>query len=125
MAIRAPAEAHSLFEEKLNSHDLDALVFLYEPEAKMVPQPGQQPVAGIQAIREVLQGLLALKPKIRVETKSVIQAGDIALLRAQWHLTGTGPDGKPIEMSHDSAEVVRWRPDGTWRYVIDHPFGSD
>jgi ketosteroid isomerase-like protein len=80
---------------------------------------------GIQAIRAVLQGFLVRKGKIEIETQSVIQAGDIALLRSRWRLTGSGADGKPIETAHSSTEVVRRQPDGSWRYLIDHPFGAD
>lgn len=75
--------------------------------------------------RMALEGFLAPTGKIRIETKSVIEAGEVALLRSQWRLTGTSPTGKPIDMSHNSTEVVRRQPDGTWRYLIDHPFGAD
>ena len=125
MAVGKPEEMHRAFTEAFNSGDLESLMALYEAGAAIVPQPGQQPVAGAQTIREVLKGFLAAKGRINLETKSVTQAGDIALLRANWRLTFTGPDGKAIEMSHSSMEVLRRQPDGTWRYVIDHPFGAD
>ena len=91
----------------------------------MIPQPGAEPIKGTTAIRSALEQFLALKGKVELETKHVVQHGDIALLRSAWRLKGTGPDGKPIEMRHGSAEVVRRQSDGSWRYVIDHPFGSD
>jgi ketosteroid isomerase-like protein len=65
-----------------------------------------------------------LKGQVELRTKHVVQHGDIALLRAAW-LNGTRPDGKSVEMTHGSAEIVRRQPDGSWRYIIDHPFGSD
>jgi ketosteroid isomerase-like protein len=91
----------------------------------LIPQPGAEPVRGTQAIRSALEGFLALKGKVELDTKHVVQHGDIALLRSAWRVKGTGPDGKPVEMSHGSAEVVRRQPDGSWRCIIDHPFGSD
>jgi ketosteroid isomerase-like protein len=90
----------------------------------VVPQPGQV-TKGSAALREALQGFLALQPKITVETKGIVQAGDIALLRAKWCLHGIGPDGKPTQMTGDSIEVVRRQPDGTWCFVIDLPFGTE
>ena len=42
---------------------------------------------------------------------------------SKWVLEGTGPDGKPIKMEGQSAEVARRQPDGTWLFVIDNPFG--
>lgn len=124
MAARKPIDAHSLFVEAFNAADLDALVALYEAEAVTFDNQGQL-VKGSRAIREALQSFLAWKPQIKLETKSVIQTGDLALLRGEWQMKGTGPDGKPVEIAHNSSEVVRRQSDGTWRYVIDHPFGAD
>jgi uncharacterized protein (TIGR02246 family) len=125
MAARKLQDVHRLWEEAFNAGDLESLSALYESDARIVPRPGEQAVVGIQAVRSVLEGFLAPKSKIRIETQSVIEAGEIALLRSQWRLTGRSPAGKPIEMSHRSTEVVRRQPDGTWRYLIDHPFGAD
>jgi uncharacterized protein (TIGR02246 family) len=124
MPAHKPEEAHTLFEEAFNAADLDALVELYEPEAVTFDSQGQL-VKGSQAIREALQSFLAWKPQIKLETKSVIHTGDLALLRGEWQMKGTGPDGKPVEIAHKSSEVVRRQDDGTWRYIIDHPFGAD
>lgn len=124
MAIKKLDDAHRLFAEAFNSGDVDSIMALYEPEATLVPQPGQV-VKGIHAIREALQSFLALKGRINVETKYVIRAGDIALLRAKWSLVSTGPDGKSIEMKGNSTEVVRHQPNGNWLFAIDHPFGAD
>jgi ketosteroid isomerase-like protein len=51
----------------------------------------------------------------------VVQAGDVALVSGTWTLTG--PDGEPVTMSGRSTDVARQQPDGTWRWVIDVPFG--
>ena len=124
MAERAPVETHVLFQKAFNAGDLSGLMALYEPDAVLIPQPGAQPVRGTQAIRAALEGFLALKGKVELQTRHVVQHGDIALLRSAWRLKGSS-DGKPVEMSHASAEVVRRQPDGSWRYIIDHPFGAD
>jgi uncharacterized protein (TIGR02246 family) len=125
MAERGPVEAHTQFQKAFNAGDLQGLMKLYEPDAVLIPEPEAEAVKGVQAIRSALEGFLALKGRIELQTKHVVQHGDIALLRAAWRFTGTGPDGKPVEMTHGSAEVVRRQPDGSWRYIIDHPFGSD
>ena len=124
MPARTPEEAHQRFAEAFSSGDLEALVALYEPEASLVPQPGQV-VTGREGIRQALQVFLALKPRIKLETKRVTQAGDIALLCSKWSLTGTGPDGMATQISGNGIEVVRRQPDGTWRFIIDQPFGAD
>jgi uncharacterized protein (TIGR02246 family) len=124
MAQGRPEDTHRSFARAFNEADLDSLMALYTPDAALVPQPGQV-VTGHAAIREALQAFLALKGRIRIETTYAVEAGDIALLRSQWHLDGTGPDGKPVAMSGRSNEVVRRQPDGRWLIAIDHPYGSD
>ena len=49
----------------------------------------------------------------------------IALLQGEWKLSATRPNGKPVEMSSRTAEVVRQQEDSSWRYIIDHAFASD
>jgi uncharacterized protein (TIGR02246 family) len=124
MAGHKPEDIHRRFAEAFNAGDLASLTALYEPEARLAPQPGQV-VVGPEAIRDALQGFLALRGHIRLDTQYVIEAGELALLRAQWHLTGTGPDGTPVDMQGNSTEVVRRQGDGRWCYIIDHPFGAD
>jgi uncharacterized protein (TIGR02246 family) len=125
MPARKPEECDLLLVEALGKGDLEAALALYEPNASFVLDSGQV-VTGLAAIREVMQGFLALKPKFTMEVKAV-QNGDenIALLRGKWNLSGTGPDGKPMTMSGNSTEVVRRQPDGTWRFIIDNPRGAD
>jgi len=125
MAEREPVEAHVEFQEAFNAGDLDRLMRLYEPDAVLVPQPGAAPVTGTRAIRAALEGFLALRGTAEMRTQHVTRHGDIALLRSTWHLAGRAPDGTPVTMSHASAEVVRRQAGGSWRYVIDHPFGAD
>jgi len=125
MPARKPEECDLLVIEALNRGDLEAALAFYEPNATFVQDSGQV-VTGRAAIREVMQGYLALKPQFTVEVKAV-QSGDgnLALLRGKWSGTGTGPDGKPITMAGNNAEVVRRQPDGTWLFVIDIPGGTD
>lgn len=85
---------------------------LYEPVASLVPQPGQI-VQGRDGIRQALLQFLALKGTM--EMKSIFTR----------KLSGTGPDGKPIEMTGQSVEVVRQQPGGEWLLAIDHPFGAE
>ena len=122
IAALAPEEVDHRLADAFNARDLEAIVALYEPGATFIVQPGQS-VTGQSAIRAAVQGLLALKPDLRLEVTRVLQAGDVVLLSSKWTLSGTGPDGKPVLMSGNGVEVVRRQPDGTWRYVIDNPWG--
>src|SRR5215217_8228092 len=124
MPARTPEEVARLFAEAFSAHDLEALMALYEPEATLIPQPGQV-VTGTEAIREALSGFLALKPKYELEFKRAFQAGDIALLFSEWTLSATDPDGNAVEMEGRTSDVARRQPDGSWLVVIENPSGTE
>lgn len=123
MPARTPDEVDRLFAQNLNAGNLDELVGIYEPQATLMPSPGTL-VSGTAAIREALAGFLAGKPKMTLTAKVVAQSGALAVTSAKWQLSMTGPDGKPANMTGESVEVVRRQADGTWRAVIDLPFGA-
>jgi uncharacterized protein (TIGR02246 family) len=123
MKIYDPERMHAAFAEAYNAGNLEDLVALYEPDAVLIPQPGQR-VAGISAIRESLVGFVNLKGSMQIETLSCLRSGDLALLQAKWNLSATGPDGKPFELSSRTAEVVRKQPDGSWLFVVDNAFAD-
>jgi ketosteroid isomerase-like protein len=111
-----------LFANAINAGDIEAVIKLYEPRACLMPEPGQV-VSGITAVREALGGFLAMKPRIKLDVKKLAETEGIALKTSKWVLEGTGPDGKPVKIEGQSAEVARRQPDGTWLFVIDNPHG--
>ncbi|HEY8599277.1 MAG TPA: nuclear transport factor 2 family protein [Thermomicrobiales bacterium] len=124
MPVRSPEEMHPAFTAAFNAQDLDALLELYEEGAVITPQPGVI-ATGHAAIRGALGGFLALNGPITMTTKTVIPAGDLVLLHAEWTVNGTGPDGSPIALAARSSEVIRRQADGSWRYIIDNPYSVD
>ena len=123
MPAREPKELHTLFVTAFNSGDVEAVLALYEEGAKFAMEDGAI-VDNTGQLREVLQGFLALKGKMVLATHFATQAGDIALLSAGWTIAATGPGGEPIEMNGITAEVARRQSDGTWKYLIDYPYGT-
>lgn len=119
-----PEEFHSRFAAAFNSGNVEAVMALYEPEATLVPQPGQV-VQGREALRQALLQFLALKGTMEVTSIFTVKGSGVVLTRGQWKLTGTGPDGKPIEMRGRSVEILRQQPNGEWLLAVDHPFGAD
>ena len=123
MPAKKPKELHTLFVTAFNAGDIEQLLALYEKDAKLSLEDGAI-IEGIAAIREVLKGFLALKGKMVLQTHFATEAGDIALLSGGWTLATTGPDFQPIEMNGITAEVARRQADGTWKYLIDYPYGT-
>ena len=120
---RSPEQVIEIFIAAVNAGDIERVLAVYEPGARLA-FPGQ-PSVGHDAIRGALQSLLAQKPTMTGRTVSVSQVGDVALLRSEWSFTGTDQTGGRVEMSGESAEVVRRQPDGTWLYIIDLPMGKE
>jgi len=124
---REPEHVDYLLAEAFNAQNLDACVALYDPEASVVRLDifGGTIAKGDQGIREVMADYVGLEPRMDVAIHHVTRAGDYALVRSQWRITGTGKDGKPIELHHHGMEVMRRQPNGEWRFFIDHPYGAD
>lgn len=120
---KEPTDVDRLFEDRLNAGDLDGLVALYEPGGTLVRGDGS-PATGPPAIRAELEPLLAAKPRGTLNVVHVVPGGDLALLYNEWKMTLTGPDGRPAEIAGRAVEVVRRQPDGTWRFVVDDPYGG-
>ena len=123
MNAHSPEDLHRLFMTLFNARNLDGLMALYETDATLVPQPGSRTV-GHEANRQTLQQFLALNGRIDITTVEVIRSGPLALLRGKWQLTGTGADGRPVDLSGKNIEVARRQPAGHWQFVIDHPYGG-
>jgi uncharacterized protein (TIGR02246 family) len=109
--------------QRLSDGDLEGALALYEPDATFVPQPGRA-VYGLDAIRSALTGFVRLRPKMTGEIQKVLVAKETALVINKWTLEGTQPNGTPITMGSQSADVLRRQQDGTWRVLIDDPWGA-
>jgi ketosteroid isomerase-like protein len=122
MAARSPEEIDQLFERELNAANLDGLLALYEPGAAFTVEPGKV-VTGTAAVREALAGFLNLKPKMTLTPRVLANVGDIAMVSSKWALKGTAADGTAVDLAGDSVEILRRQADGTWKFIIDSPWG--
>lgn len=118
-----PEDLHAMFADAFNARDLERLLALYEPEAKLLPGGGPLR-SGTAEIREALARFLEVPRTIKIETVYALHIGDIALLRARWSMSpAPAHTNKPVQPSY-SAEVARLQRDGRWLYIIDSPFGG-
>lgn len=119
-----PEQVLNTVVKGINSGNLESLMALYEAEACFATQPGQL-AKNPESIRDSLRNFIDLKGKLDLKVKRVLQASDLALVITEWSVSGTGTDGKPVNLSANSADVLRRQSDGTWRFVIDNPWGTD
>jgi uncharacterized protein (TIGR02246 family) len=119
-----PEEVLYSVVEGINTGDLDSLMTLYEADACFASQPGQI-AKSPESVRQSLHSFIDLKGRLDLKVKRVLQASDLALVTTEWSFSGTGPDGNPVNMAAKAADVLRHQADGTWRFVIDNPWGTD
>jgi ketosteroid isomerase-like protein len=123
MALTAdPSQHPAVFAAAFNSGDPSAVEQVYEDLAVLVAEPGR-PVTGSDRAMANAR-FLGLGLPIDVRPRHVYTAGDIALLIVDWKSDGTAPDGTRVHLSGTATDVTRRGPEGTWRYIIDNPFGT-
>jgi ketosteroid isomerase-like protein len=96
MFPQIPQEWPSEFTKQLNAGDLEAVLALYEPEARFIARSGDT-LVGHDRIRDVLAGLI--RAKTNFQSKVVRAARSNAI------------------------EVLRRQPDGAWKLIVGDPNG--
>lgn len=119
-----PKEFLISYVKKFNAGDISSLISLYETEACFVSQAGEV-VKGIENIRQRLQSFINMNGKIDSKVDGVIHTNDIALVNTEWSFNGSGPDGKSVTIIGKATDVLRQQSDGTWRILIDNPWGTN
>ena len=123
MSTATPQQVLQSIVSGINSGDLDSLMPLYEREAAFATQPGDL-APGAPGIRAALNGFISMNGTLDLEVTRVLEVDDLALVVGVWSFDGTGPDGEPVQLSAKNADVLRRQADGTWRFVIDNPWGT-
>jgi ketosteroid isomerase-like protein len=122
--IMMPKEFLNSYVEKFNTGNLNSLIDMYETDACFVVQPGQI-IYGLKNIRQSLQDFIAMNGNLESQVKGVIQTSNLVLVNTIWSFRGTGPDGKPVNISGRATDLLRQQSDGSRRIVIDNPWGTD
>ena len=90
-----------------------------------VDLPCQDPFRSGSEPRSSLAAFIAMKGTLDLKVTRVLEAGGLALVAGVWSFTGTGSDGKPVTLTGRNGDVLRRQADGSWRFVIDNPWGTD
>jgi uncharacterized protein (TIGR02246 family) len=109
------------FAAAANAGNLDGVIAIYAEDATLLP-PNLPPQKGRDAIRKFWGGLLgAYTVRFEVSSETVEGRGDLAYNVGRYQLSATpktkGPP--PIEEEGKFVEILKRRPDGSWKYVVD------
>ena len=113
-----PAELHERIRDGINAADVDALVNCYEADAVFIAEDGAQ-AAGLDEIRAAYEAIVSFGGRLTVETRYVAERGELALMSNQYTFSMPGYSASWI-----TAEVARRQTDGSWKYVVDHPYAA-
>ncbi len=98
--------------------DIEAIMQTYERDAVVIAGPAQ-PAAGHDELRQMFAKFVTSGVNFSYGGHEVVVSGDIGLHLMQW--SAPTPDGA---LSALSVAVLRRQADGSWKMVIDHPFGD-
>ena len=124
MSTATPEQVLESIVTGINSGNVDSLMALYESEAAFAAKPGS-PAHGAPGVREALSGFISMNGELDLVVTRVLEVDDLALVIGVWSFNGTGPDGEPVRLQARNADVLRRQTDGSWRFVIDNPWGTD
>ncbi len=124
MSTATPEQVLESIVTGINSGDLESLLPLYEGDAAFASQPGSL-AHGAPGVRDALSGFISMNGTLDLDVTRVLEVDDLALVIGVWSFDGTGPEGEPVRLEAKNADVLRRQPDGTWRFVIDNPWGTD
>jgi uncharacterized protein (TIGR02246 family) len=119
-----PEDWPRAFEQYLNAGNLDAVMALYEPEARFVTKSGET-LVGRDRIRKLVGGLIEAKERLHSRVVQAVTIGHIAQLYTDFEGTMNDDSGKTVAIRNKAIEVLRCQPDGTWRLIVVDPNGRE
>ena len=117
-----PEDWPRVFEQHLNAGDLEAVMALYDAEARFVTRSGET-LVGRDAIHEVLAGMIAAKTQFRSRVVRAITIDDTAPLYTDFEGTTVNSSGNTVPVQSKAIEVLRRQPDGGWKLIMGDPNG--
>lgn len=117
MQPRAIADCVSHY---LKLGDIEGILSMFHPDCCLVFPRGAAPRTGLVAVRESFEMFVDQRPTIVSDVKGELINGDTALLTADWRIED---DQGNVLDSGTSMEVAKQKPDGSWVYFLDCPFG--
>jgi ketosteroid isomerase-like protein len=118
-----PQHFPATFAKNFNTGNIETVLAGYTDDAVLNLGAGKL-FRGHAQIRQALENLLAPGLPIKVEPRSHSVSGKTAIVLFDWNIDGAAPDGSAVSMKGSAADVLQCDADGSWRQLLDYPFGS-
>ena len=120
-----PADIYPALLKAFNAGDIDAILACYEPQARFVLKSGDA-VRGAVELREMFRATLSYKPDLVLEIRKIIPAtDDLALVVVEWKTKMVSSSGEAQVSAGTATDIVRRQAHGTWKIVLDVPYGVE
>jgi ketosteroid isomerase-like protein len=116
MGAETPEQWWEIWSQSFESGDVESILRLYDPEATVVPNPGN-PITDQAALRETLQGFVAMHGTLKAEQGPVLHGPGVATSYIPWTFDAD-LDGEPFHLEATATVMLADRPDG-WVALID------
>ena len=117
-----PEDWPGFFCRYLNQGDLNAVIDLYEPNARFIERSGDI-VVGRDRIRGKVAELIKAKAELRFNVIRITVVDDIAQLYTDFDGTTIDESGSIAEFQSRAVEVLRRQANGSWLLIIGDPNG--
>ena len=123
-----PADVYPTLMKAFNAGDIDGILACYEPQACFVSKSGRA-ARGAVELRDLYRAMLSTSPQVKLDVRKITPSGgDLALVVVDW--TEWTPNtassaGGAKQWGGTAMDIVRKQPDGTWKLVLDIPYGIE
>jgi len=121
--ITDPAQLPVLFEERLNSGDVEGVLALFAPGATMRTTTGAV-LTERDALRQEIGGTIAAGGHLTNTPRHALVGAETALLVTDWMMQIAAPDGTRISPTGATANVAQRNSNGEWRFAVLNPLGT-
>jgi uncharacterized protein (TIGR02246 family) len=120
-----PADIYPALLKAFNTGDIDATLACYEPQARFVLKSGDA-VRGAVELREMFRASFSNKPDLVLNVRKIIPAtDDLSLVVVDWKSKTVSSSGEAKATAGTATDIVRRQADGTWKIVLDVPYGIE
>ena len=121
MGTTTPDQWWEIWSESFDKGDVETILRLYDPEATVVPNPGN-PIRGMDELRETLQTYVAMGGVLKAEQREIVRGPGVAASYIGWTFDADLA-GEPFHLEGVATVMLADRPGG-WVALIDDFYGQ-